>query len=63
MFCVVIRFAPGAQILKDSNRAIAEIGEFLFKNSFTLRPPRLSGAISESYFTGKPEDPFSYFEV
>jgi hypothetical protein len=71
MFCVVIRFAPGAQILKDSNRAIAEIGEFLFKNSFTLRPEpvlsdvegRLSGAISESYFTGKPEDPFSYFEV
>jgi hypothetical protein len=30
---------------------------FLFKNSFTLRPPRFRGAISESCFTGKPEDP------
>jgi hypothetical protein len=26
----------------------AEIGEFLIKNPFTLRPPRLRGAISES---------------
>jgi hypothetical protein len=40
---------------------------FLFKNSFTLRPEpvlsdvegRLRGAISESCFTGKPEDPIS----
>jgi hypothetical protein len=38
---------------------------FLFKNSFTLRPEpvlsgvegRLRGAICESCFTGKPEDP------
>ena len=30
---------------------------FLIKNSFTLRPRRLRGAISDSCFTGTPEDP------
>jgi hypothetical protein len=35
----------------------AEIGEFFNQELFTQRAPRLSGAISESCFTGKPEDP------
>ncbi len=33
MFCVVIRFARGAHILKYSNTEFAEIGNFLIKNS------------------------------
>ena len=33
-----------------------EIGEFLDKELFTLRPQRLRGAISELCFTSKPEE-------
>jgi hypothetical protein len=35
----------------------AEIGEFINQELFTPRPPRLGGAISESCFRAKPEDP------
>ena len=38
-------------------RECAEIGEFFNQELFTPRPPRLRGAISESYFTGMPEVP------
>ena len=53
---MVIRFARGAQILKHRNTEFAEIGEFVNQELFTPRPPRLGGAISESCFTGKPEN-------
>ena len=38
----------------------AEFGVFLYQKLFTPRPPRLRGAISELWFTGKPEDPIYY---
>ena len=38
----------------------AEFGEFFNQKLFTPRPPRLRGAIFESWFTGKPENPIFF---
>jgi len=51
------KFARAAQILSYSSTEFAEFGVFFNQNLFTPRPPRLRGAISESGFTRKPEEP------
>jgi len=45
------------EVLFIRDAEFAEIGEFFNQNLFTQRPRRLSGAISESCFIGKSEDP------
>jgi len=49
---------PGFLLRRIHHRGteFAEFGEFINQKLFTPRPPRLGGAISEPYFTGKPED-------
>ena len=42
-----------SQLANNFDYCSAEFGEFLVKNSFTLRPPRLRGAISEPCITSK----------
>jgi len=54
-FIYIGKFTQAAKTFK--HRQSSQRSEnFQFKNSFTLRPPRLRGAISKSCFTGKPED-------
>ncbi len=46
-----------SQLANNFDYCSAEIGEFFNQELFTLHPLRLRGAISESCFTGKLEDP------
>jgi hypothetical protein len=49
---------PGFLLRRIHHRGteFAEFGEFINQDLFTPCPPRLRGAISELWLTGKPED-------